>query len=117
MSAELLYLHTRLNLFFYTVFDFDLVSKEFLNVEIIGTVLIGVGFLVLVFADRVSFSCFRGIRDSIVRRVEALWSRMKSLVPAKGEVSITEPVSLNPSHVTVVIQEHKDSQDSGISEK
>ncbi|GAV04305.1 hypothetical protein RvY_14607 [Ramazzottius varieornatus] len=89
-------------------FDYDLVNKDFLPVEIIGTVMIACGFLVLVFADRVSFGFIKNLRQTAPEKFQSLWSRIKSLVPAKGEVAISEPASQNPGHVTIAIQEHKD---------
>ncbi|OWA52744.1 putative Solute carrier family 35 member F4 [Hypsibius exemplaris] len=94
------------------VFDLRLKEKEFSPVEISGTVLIALGFLVLVLADRVSLERIRDWWFALQKRLTTFWSTARKIAPIKGVVSIT---TTSPD-VSPGGQKTSDSEDSGISE-
>lgn len=87
-----------------TVFDASLASKEFTPVETVGTVMIGVGFLVIVFADRISLNYIKDVWETISFKLSACWSTTKKIGPQTGTIEITDPDSSQCNLAVISVQ-------------
>jgi hypothetical protein len=106
--------------FFFPVFDSSLKEKQFAPVEIAGTILIAVGFLVLVLADRVSLERIKDKWEFLVKKATSCWLTARKVAPVRGVVTITDPPTSSaeaspPSSPAPSIQ-RSESKDSGICE-
>ncbi|XP_055327830.1 putative thiamine transporter SLC35F3 [Paramacrobiotus metropolitanus] len=96
-------------------FDASLAHKQFAPVETAGTVMIGMGFVVIVFADRVSFDCLQGLWARVKNGFGVAKLFNKKSQPDEGQQVMNAPDQTNAAPIpTISVQvddpDHRDNR-------